>query len=75
MAAAIRDLFDRVRRPEYTGENRCVPCTVVNLVIAAALALVVARGVAAVRPWPTAALAGAAAGILAGLVVALRGYL
>lgn len=26
--------LDRVRKPEYTGENRCVPCTIVNVVIA-----------------------------------------
>ncbi|KAB1194046.1 hypothetical protein GJR96_11595 [Haloferax sp. MBLA0076] len=33
-------LLDRVRQPEYTGENRCVPCTVVNVLIAAATSLV-----------------------------------
>ncbi|WP_255194060.1 hypothetical protein [Natronobeatus ordinarius] len=27
-----------LRRPEYTGENRCVPCTVVNVTIAAVVA-------------------------------------
>ena len=27
-------LVDRVRQPEYTGENRCIPCTAVNLVVA-----------------------------------------
>lgn len=27
-----------VRRPEYTGENRCLPCTIVNVVIAILLA-------------------------------------
>jgi len=27
---SIRSVGDRLRRPEYTGENRCVPCTVVN---------------------------------------------
>lgn len=27
--------MDRFRQPEYTGENRCTPCTVVNVVIAA----------------------------------------
>lgn len=32
----------RLRRPEYTGENRCVPCTIFNLVIAAAIAAVTA---------------------------------
>lgn len=31
-----------LRKPAYTGENRCVPCTVVNLVLAAVLAAVVA---------------------------------
>ena len=31
----------RLRQPEYTGRNRCVPCTVVNLAIAIALAAVV----------------------------------
>jgi len=30
-ASVLEDL----RRPEYTGENRCVPCTIVNVVIAA----------------------------------------
>ena len=31
-----------IAKPEYTGENRCLPCTVVNLVIAGALAMVAA---------------------------------
>lgn len=41
----------RVRNPEHTGENRCLPCTVVNVAIAAglaALAAVVALELAAV---------------------------
>ncbi|KAB1188243.1 MULTISPECIES: hypothetical protein [Haloferax] len=33
-------LVDRIRQPEYTGENRCTPCTVVNVVIAAIASLV-----------------------------------
>jgi hypothetical protein len=33
--------FERVRRPEYTGENRCVPCTVANVAIAGVLSLAV----------------------------------
>ena len=32
-------LADRLRQPEYTGENRCTPCTVVNVVIASNLNL------------------------------------
>lgn len=39
--------LDRLRRPEYTGVNRCLPCTVVNVLVAAALALAVAL----VAPW------------------------
>lgn len=30
----IHTLVGRLRRPEYTGDNRCLPCTVVNLVLA-----------------------------------------
>jgi len=55
-----------LRRPEYTGSNRCWPCTVLNAAIVGVVALVLARRdrrlLAAV-----AALAGAGA-------VALRGY-
>jgi hypothetical protein len=42
--SVIDDGLDRIRQPEYTGENRCTPCTVVNVAItvvgAAAVALV-----------------------------------
>lgn len=31
------DALTRLRRPEYTGKNRCVPCTVVNLLLAVAV--------------------------------------
>ncbi|XVH32727.1 hypothetical protein ACNS7O_05970 [Haloferacaceae archaeon DSL9] len=34
-------LVDRLRRPEYTGENRCIPCTLVNVGIAVAASVVV----------------------------------
>ena len=59
-------VLDAVRRPEYTGENRCWPCTAVNLFLvgaAAAVAAALRRRTAAVG----VALVGAAA-------VALRGY-
>lgn len=69
MAAAL----DAFRRTEYTGENRCTPCTIVNAVIAIALAVMV---------WwaaPLDALGSAAAGgaVLVGATGAiwLRGYL
>ena len=35
-------LLDTLRQEEYTGENRCIPCTVVNVAIATLLAAVVA---------------------------------
>ncbi|WP_049935660.1 hypothetical protein [Haloplanus natans] len=56
----------RLRQPEYTGENRCVPCTAVNLVIA----VVVGGLVAAVSP-PAAVVVFATC--LAAIY--LRGYL
>ncbi|CDK39939.1 hypothetical protein [Halorubrum sp. AJ67] len=37
MSSRGTSLRDRIREPEYTGENRCVPCTVLNVVLAAAL--------------------------------------
>jgi hypothetical protein len=63
---ALSDHVHRFRRPEYTGANRCLPCTAVNLLIA----LVVAGAVAVVSPL-------AAAAVLVGSVAAvyLRGYL
>jgi hypothetical protein len=34
MSTHTDSLLSRFRKPEYTGENRCTPCTVVNVVIA-----------------------------------------
>jgi len=67
----------RLRREEYTGENRCVPCTVANLAIAAAASAALALGLPAVAPVdaPGALLAGVAAFALACGVIWLRGYL
>jgi hypothetical protein len=41
MNTAVSSLLERVRQPAYTGENRCLPCTAVNVVIAIGLAGVV----------------------------------
>jgi hypothetical protein len=68
-------VVDRLRRPEYTGENRCVPCTVANVAITA--------GLAAVALFAGSRLADVATGAAAAAVVAvgglsaiyLRGYL
>ncbi|MFC7196638.1 hypothetical protein ACFQL4_21660 [Halosimplex aquaticum] len=49
--------LDRLRRPEYTGENRCLPCTILNVAIASVgTTLLVAWLTAA--GYPTVALWG-----------------
>jgi len=37
------DVVDTLRQPEYTGENRCEPCTVLNIAIAMILGSAIAR--------------------------------
>ncbi|SEO90771.1 hypothetical protein SAMN04487948_10786 [Halogranum amylolyticum] len=61
------ELVNRFRRAEYTGENRCIPCTVANGGIAAVAAVVVALFAA---PW-----LGVLSFVAAALVIYLRGYL
>lgn len=60
------DTLDRFRLPEHTGENRCLPCTVVNSVVA----VVVASGVA--KLWLPA---GALALAVSVTAIYFRGYL
>ena len=61
------DLLGTLHQPEYTGENRCVPCTVTNLAIAAVVAFCLA--VVFVTP------VGAAVFLACLAVIYLRGYL
>lgn len=63
----VSDVTARLKKPEYTGENRCLPCTVVNVLLACALAV----GLSAVAT-PVVGVAAFAAAIAA---VYLRGYL
>ncbi|WP_049895370.1 hypothetical protein [Halopiger xanaduensis] len=60
------DALERLRQPEYTGGNRCLPCTVVNV----GIALVLAGGIGVVSP-----LAGVLAFACCLAIIALRGYL
>jgi hypothetical protein len=62
----VWSILDHVRQPEYTGENRCIPCTIVNLAIAAIVCATLVF-----LSWPVAA--GFA--VLALGSIALRGYL
>lgn len=55
-------VLSRVRNPEYTREDCCVPCTAVNVVIAVEVAVAVGYiGTTAVGSF-----VGAAAGVLTG---------
>lgn len=58
-------LLDAVRRPEYTGERRCWPCTIVN----AAVVAVASAAVLVASP-----LAAAVVAVVGGAAIALRGY-
>lgn len=66
MIAAPVSLLERLENPEHTGENRCLPCTAVNVVLAASLS--VAVGVVS----PPAGVLAFAVGIAA---IRFRGYL
>lgn len=65
-AIELDRLLGAIRQPEHTGENRCVPCTVVNVVLAAVLS-----GIVAMLSIPLAIVAFG----LFGLTIYLRGYL
>lgn len=63
MAPSIGDVL---RQPEYTGENRCEPCTVLNLLIAAVLGWLVSR---------RSRLGGVLAVAVSTVLIYFRGYL
>ena len=68
MQSALANTLDRIRKPEYTGENRCTPCTILNVLIAVGLAAVVAIATGSIA-------VGAAIIATAALLIYLRGYL
>lgn len=66
MTAQERSPLDAIRRPEYTGENRCMACTLLNVV----LAIVLGGLLALVAPG-----IGVAVFVVALASIYLRGYL
>ena len=69
-------IVERVRQPEYTGENRCIPCTVANAAIAVVLAA--AAGAAwwlLVAPGTGAVVAAGVVLLVSAFSIWLRGYL
>ncbi|MFB6194579.1 MAG: hypothetical protein ABEI80_00270 [Haloplanus sp.] len=67
--------LDRFRQPEYVGENRCIPCTIVNVALALYASVALAVLVTFVGPASVAALVGVGAFALCGAAIYLRGYL
>lgn len=67
LGSHMTGVLERVRLPEFTGENRCWPCTLVNGIV-----LWIAVTVLTVVGHPILAVGGGLAGLLA---IALRGYL
>lgn len=63
---SVAGTLRRLKRPEYTGENRCLPCTVLNTAIAGLV------GVGMSFYWIPA---GVAAFVLGLVVIFFRGYL
>ncbi|MFB6217939.1 MAG: hypothetical protein ABEH77_01985 [Halobacteriaceae archaeon] len=63
---SVGDAIEWARQPEYTGENRCLPCTAVNLVLAAAASLALGA------VWPPLGVVG---GVVSLAAIYLRGYL
>ncbi|AFZ72044.1 hypothetical protein [Natronobacterium gregoryi] len=69
------DSLDRFRRPEYTGDSRCVPCTILNVGLAVVFSVGVAAGVRYGAGTTAAAIAGTATLATSLLAIYLRGYL
>jgi hypothetical protein len=67
MSTKSTGYLDRLKQPEYTGENRCTPCTIVNVVIAA-----VGSGLVSFVFTPVG---GAVAFVLSLAAIYFRGYL
>ncbi|WP_094528016.1 hypothetical protein [Halorubrum sp. Ea8] len=71
-----QSVADRLRRPEYTGENRCLPCTALNVALAVVAAVAVgAGGLVAGASRVAAVGAGGVVFAVALAAIALRGYL
>lgn len=66
MTPFMNALLVRLRQPEYTGENRCTPCTILNV----AIALVASAALAFLSPWLAPFVLG-----LSLAAIYLRGYL
>lgn len=65
----------RLRQPAYTGQNRCLPCTVVNGTIAVVAAAAVGTAVLSLTTAPLGVAAGLGTFGAAAVLIYFRGYL
>ena len=72
---ATGGVLTRCKQPEYTGENRCLPCTVVNALIAVVLSAAVGIAVGTVSSVAIGAAGGIVVFALSAAAIYLRGYL
>ncbi len=70
---ALRDQLDRLRQPEHTGRNRCKPCTALNVLLAAVLA--VATGLLFGSDTVSSAILTLTLFLFSIATIAVRGYL
>lgn len=75
MSTQSQSIADRIRQPEYTGENRCMPCTFVNSIIAVVLAGVLWFGAAQYGLAEYAPLVGLGSLVVFAGAIYFRGYL
>jgi hypothetical protein len=71
----VANTVNRLKQPEYTGENRCTPCTVVNSVIAVVIAVAVGIALGTSVGWTAGTVVGGVVLGLSAASIALRGYL
>ncbi|MFB6185569.1 MAG: hypothetical protein ABEI86_01715 [Halobacteriaceae archaeon] len=75
MALPYLDVLEKYQKPEYTGENRCIPCTIVNIVLAVIFAGVIAGVVSIYFSYVWGFLLGGVIFFLSGSLIYFRGYL
>ncbi|WP_050051856.1 hypothetical protein [Halostagnicola sp. A56] len=71
----VRNPIDRLRQPDYTGKNRCTPCTLLNVAIAAVLVVAATTLALSRTDRVGAAVVGTALAAVSGAAIYLRGYL
>ena len=75
MQRSINRFVAVLRRPQYTGENRCLPCTVLNTIIAVVLSAILAVALSTILAVTTSWLVGVATLIACLGAIYFRGYL